>query len=156
MSDKTNSNREQTPQRGDPQLQEHFDAVIDSMLCGEEQLVPSSGFVNAVMAAVREEADVPKPLEFPWKRFMLGFVLAIGVFAWAAIEFVRAGVLEQTVSAVGQAPKVLAQSVIRFNVPSLAALSPWTEVSMALCVAALALALPWILVRRMTRQAHLL
>jgi hypothetical protein len=40
---------------------------LDRVLSEESDLVPSSGFVAAVMEAVTTEATAP-PLTFPWKR----------------------------------------------------------------------------------------
>ena len=65
------------------------DERIDDILSKEEQLVPSSGFVSAVMERVRQEAAAPSPMPFPWKRAVPGFILAAGVFGWAAVEFAR-------------------------------------------------------------------
>jgi hypothetical protein len=62
---------------------------IDEILGTEEGLVPSSGFVSAVMERVREEAAAPPPIPFPWKRAVPGFVVAAGVFGWTAVEFAR-------------------------------------------------------------------
>jgi hypothetical protein len=56
---------------------------LDKILAGEEQLTPSSGFLAGVMERVHEEAQAPKPIPFPWKRLLPGFVLAAGVFGWA-------------------------------------------------------------------------
>ncbi len=62
---------------------------IDEILGAEESLVPSSGFLASVMERVREEAATPPPIPFPWKRALPGFVVAVGVFAWGAVEFTR-------------------------------------------------------------------
>jgi hypothetical protein len=62
---------------------------IDAILGTEEELVPSSGFLAAVMERVREEAAAPPPIPFPWKRAVPGFVVAAGVMGWGAVEFVR-------------------------------------------------------------------
>ena len=40
---------------------------LDRVLSTEGEIVPSSGFVDAVMEAVTAEATAP-PLAFPWKR----------------------------------------------------------------------------------------
>ncbi|HEX4824067.1 MAG TPA: hypothetical protein VFV19_07120 [Candidatus Polarisedimenticolaceae bacterium] len=41
---------------------------IDRILAEKDDLVPSSGFTDAVMDAVRREAATPPPIPFPWKR----------------------------------------------------------------------------------------
>ena len=48
---------------------------LDRILKSEEELVPSSGFVAAVMERVREEAAAPAPIPFPWKRLAPGLGL---------------------------------------------------------------------------------
>ena len=41
---------------------------IDRMLSSEDGILPSSGFVASVLAAVRREAATPPPIPFPWTR----------------------------------------------------------------------------------------
>ena len=65
------------------------DKRIDEILATEEELVPSSGFVSAVMERVREEAAAPPPIPFPWKRAVPGMIVAAGVLGWGAVEAVR-------------------------------------------------------------------
>jgi hypothetical protein len=62
---------------------------IDDILAGEEELIPSSGFLSSVMERIHDEAAVPPPIPFPWKRAVPGIALAAGVFGWGAFEFVR-------------------------------------------------------------------
>ncbi len=59
---------------------------IDRILAGEEELIPSSGFLSSVMERVKEEARVPAPIAFPWRRAVPGMVLAAGVFGWGGYE----------------------------------------------------------------------
>jgi hypothetical protein len=63
----------------------------DEILASEEAIVPSSGFLAAVMERVQEEARTPAPIPFPWKRAVPGFVLAAVVFGWSGVELVRMG-----------------------------------------------------------------
>jgi hypothetical protein len=63
--------------------------AMDEILATKEALVPSSGFVARVMEQVREEAVAPKPIPFPWRRAVVGMVLALGVFAWFGVELTR-------------------------------------------------------------------
>lgn len=65
---------------------------LDGILASDDELVPSSGFLAAVMERVREEDRMPAPIAFPWKRAVPGLVLACGVFGWAGEELVRVGV----------------------------------------------------------------
>jgi hypothetical protein len=68
-----------------------IDRKIEVALAGEEELIPTSGFLATVMERVEQEASAPPPIPFPWKRVVLGIVLATGVFCWGAVELVRNG-----------------------------------------------------------------
>ena len=68
-----------------------IDREIEAVLAGEEELIPSSGFLATVMERVQQEASAPPPIPFPWKRVVPGIVLATGVFAWGAVELIRTG-----------------------------------------------------------------
>lgn len=65
------------------------DEMIDRILASEEALLPSSGFTAAVMDRIREEAAVPQPIPFPWRRVMPGIVLGCGGLGWGAVELAR-------------------------------------------------------------------
>ena len=56
---------------------------LNRTLSAETGIVPSSGFVSAVMDAVRREASVPSPIPFPWKRALPA--LAAGALALLAM-----------------------------------------------------------------------
>jgi hypothetical protein len=64
---------------------------LDRILAHEEHLVPSSGFVSSVMERIHEEAAVPPPLPFPWKRAVPGLISAGGVLMWGGFALVRYG-----------------------------------------------------------------
>ena len=53
------------------------DPELDPLLSGEEAIVPSSGFTESVMQAVRAEAFKLPPIPFPWKRAIPGLVAVI-------------------------------------------------------------------------------
>ncbi|MGB0064402.1 MAG: hypothetical protein WBP85_08150, partial [Terracidiphilus sp.] len=59
-------------------------AAVDRILAAEEKLVPASGFAAAVMERVREEAALPPPIPFPWKRLAPGLALTAGVIGWGS------------------------------------------------------------------------
>lgn len=63
---------------------------MDRILAEEDELVPSSGFLTSVMERVETEAAAPPPIPFPWKRALPGFVVAVAVLVWAAVEMARA------------------------------------------------------------------
>jgi hypothetical protein len=62
---------------------------MDQILASEEALIPSSGFLAAVMERVREEAAAPAPIPFPWKRALPGMVVVAGILGASAFELVR-------------------------------------------------------------------
>jgi hypothetical protein len=68
-----------------------LDAKIEVILAGEEELIPSSGFLASVMERVREEAVAPPPIPFPWKRALPGILAITGVFTWGAVKLFRQG-----------------------------------------------------------------
>jgi hypothetical protein len=65
------------------------DQELDRIFSRDADLVPSSGFVSAVMEAVRMEASAPPPIPFPWKRALPGiaaWVLALTLLFLAAFR----------------------------------------------------------------------
>jgi hypothetical protein len=63
---------------------------LDHLLESHDDIVPSSGFTDAVMAAVRHEAWETPPLRFPWERATLGPLMAVLVVGFSvASGFVR-------------------------------------------------------------------
>jgi hypothetical protein len=68
-----------------------IETEIGHILAGEEELMPSSGFVASVMDRVRQEAALPAPLPFPWLKAVPVILLASGVFGWGAVGWVHWG-----------------------------------------------------------------
>jgi len=70
------------------------DDDLDQILSGEQDIVPSSGFVPSVMEVVRREAETPPAIPFPWKRALPGLAawalvlvsLVIAVLSWRGTE----------------------------------------------------------------------
>ena len=67
--------------RAPPAGPRHYESVrgrasfmdeLDRILAAADPLVPSAGFANRVMTAVRTAAAEEPPLPFPWARFALG------------------------------------------------------------------------------------
>lgn len=108
---------------------------LDTILGGEEQIVPSSGFVQAVMQRVHAQAAAPPPIPFPWKRAIPGFLLAAVVFSAAAAQFVR----NYRASAF-----TLSWSQLGINSNSNAQVGVWLTAALATA------AISWLLVRRLT------
>ena len=67
---------------------------LDSILIAEfnsaEQIRPSSGFAASVMDAIHEQAVVPPPIPFPWKRVLPLAIAALcslaGFVIWVALR----------------------------------------------------------------------
>jgi hypothetical protein len=58
------------------------DNEVDRALTREVEIIPSSGFVRSVMAAVRSEAAAPPPIPFPWKRALPGMLACMVAIAF--------------------------------------------------------------------------
>jgi hypothetical protein len=58
---------------------------LDRMLSSDGDIVPSSGFANSVMDAVRREAATPPAIRFPWKRVLPGVIVSVVAFVSAII-----------------------------------------------------------------------
>jgi len=67
---------------------------LDRILGGEEELVPSSGFVASVMDRVRQESAAPEPFPFPWKRALPGMIVVGVGLVWCLVQLVRMGIAE--------------------------------------------------------------
>ncbi|MEW5983612.1 MAG: hypothetical protein AB1806_14755 [Acidobacteriota bacterium] len=57
---------------------------LDRVLAAEPDVVPSSRFAGNVIAAVRREAAMPPPIEFPWRR-ALPAIIAAGIVLLALV-----------------------------------------------------------------------
>lgn len=70
-----------------PQQNDELDRTLDRALSEErDSLLPSLGFTDSVMAAVRSEG--PAPLHFPWKRALPGMIAVIvALVSFAVAEF---------------------------------------------------------------------
>ncbi len=63
---------------------------IDRILSRKGAIVPSSGFVDSVMHAVRSEASTPGPIPFPWRRAWPGLLVAgLAVVAVVVLSVVQ-------------------------------------------------------------------
>jgi hypothetical protein len=62
---------------------------LDQLLAKEDDVVPSSGFTQAVMDAVRAAKAAPPPIPFPWTRALLSLgaiAVILGVSASGVIR----------------------------------------------------------------------
>ena len=59
---------------------------LDRILSEKQEIVPSAGFLDGVMAAVEREACAPPPIPFPWKRAIPGIAAAVTALAMLAIS----------------------------------------------------------------------
>jgi hypothetical protein len=62
-----------------------LDDDLDRILSGDGEIVPSAGFANSVMDAVRQEASAPPAIPFPWKRVLPGVIFGSVAFVSAVI-----------------------------------------------------------------------
>jgi len=74
-------------------IQPLTDADLDrALLDARDSILPSSGFAESVMTAIRREAAAPSPLVFPWKRALPGFaaaLVALALLVAAIVSFLR-------------------------------------------------------------------
>jgi hypothetical protein len=52
-----------------------MDDDLDRILSDEQDVAPSSAFVENVMAVLRREASTPAPISFPWRRVAPGLAI---------------------------------------------------------------------------------
>jgi hypothetical protein len=64
------------------------DSEIDRILAEEDTILPSSGFADSVMEAVRREAQAPAPIQFPWKRALPGLAAGALILSLIVIEVI--------------------------------------------------------------------
>jgi hypothetical protein len=50
---------------------------LDRMLSRQENVIPSSGFVDSVMDAIECAASTPPPIPFPWKHALPGLAACL-------------------------------------------------------------------------------
>ncbi len=116
---------------------------LDRILAQEEQLVPSSGFLASVMERVQEEAAIPAPIPFPWKRAFPGMVFAGGVLGWCGFELARMGMLTARAIPVS-APHVSAALIGPLEQTG------WVAMALAVSLAS------WVLSRRLAGRSGLI
>ncbi len=116
---------------------------MDRILASEEPIVPTSGFLSAVMERVEQEAAAPKPIPFPWKRALPGFALIAAVFGWLGVDLVRLGIraLKQTTLATPHLPPGLVIPIEQAG---------WVALALSLSLAS------WLLARRLAGRSGLL
>jgi hypothetical protein len=116
---------------------------LDEMLASEEEIVPSSGFLSAVMERVEDEARMPARIAFPWKRAMPGLAVVGGVIGWLVVELVRAaiGAMGQGLSTTVKIPAGLVQPMEQAG---------WVGLALAVSLAS------WLLARRLAGRAELM
>ena len=117
--------------------------AINRILATDEEFVPSSGFLSAAMERVREEAAMPAPIPFPWKRAVPGILLVTGTLGWSAFEAIRY-VLPATQQLVLSPPHLSAAAARSFEDACWVALA----IAASLC--------SWILSVRLVRRSGLL
>lgn len=79
---------------------------IDRILSSEAEIIPSSGFAESVMEAVRREAEDPQPIPFPWKQAIAGIAVWIVVVGLVVTEFVQHAYMDSHIT-LAQMPQVM-------------------------------------------------
>lgn len=125
----------------DKQLGTKLDPV-DHILRSDETLMPSSGFLAAVMERVHDGAAAPAPIPFPWRRALPGIVLALAVLLWGAYECFRT---------VFRDARQFSFTLPEFSMDTWSTFAPAGWVVLALGVALLS----WIFASRMVRGSGL-
>jgi len=107
---------------------------LDHLLGSHDDIVPSSGFTDAVMAAVRQGGWETPPLRFPWKRAALGPLMAVVVVVlFVASGFVRpVGSALPGVAGTGETLTAIADAASRMRIGWMALALLLTLVSVAL------------------------
>lgn len=117
--------------------------AIDPILAGEEELIPSSGFLAATMERIHEEAACPKPIPFPWLRALPGIVVALVMLGWCGFELIRAAVASS---------REISFTDLHMAAASWHALEPAGWVGVALAASLLS----WLFARRLAGRSGLL
>lgn len=68
---------------------------LDRILVNEEPLVPSAGFTQRVMDALRQSLDYVAPIPFPWLRFAAGLSLALLCAAISAAVLLHSNLVDR-------------------------------------------------------------
>ena len=120
-----------------------IDAEIEAILAGEEELLPSSGFLSSVLERIEQEAAAPPPVPFPWKRAVPGILMAAGVFSGGTVKLIRLD--------------LLTPALLRFTLPPLSSAvigqieqAGWVAVALGVSL------LSWLLARRLAGRGGLL
>jgi hypothetical protein len=125
-----------------------IETEIEAILVGEDELMPSSGFLASVMERVKQEAAMPSPIPFPWKRAVAGILLVGGVFAWGAVEMVHLGLPAVSLTALNS----LTLTPTRLSAGLVGPVESAGWVALALDVSLLS----WLLSRRLAGRGGLL
>jgi len=84
--------------------------TIETILATEEELIPTSGFLDSVMERLQEEAAAPPPIPFPWLRALPAMVVAAVVLGGSAFVLVQQGIPAMRGISLG-APQIPAAAV---------------------------------------------
>lgn len=116
---------------------------LDRILGGEEELAPSSGFAASVMERVREEAALPEPIPFPWKRALPGMIVVGVALVWCVVQLVRMGIAE------AKTPMLIALHPAALLTPTMES-AGWVAAALGLSL------LSWLLARRVAGRRGLI
>jgi hypothetical protein len=110
---------------------------LDRILATNEEMLPSSGFADSVMQAVRQEAATPPPIQFPWRQAIPGMSAVVAAFASIALAFVhflRAPAVTVDYFAILSPLKQVVEAAVHFGVG-------WIAFALLLSLASVALSM---------------
>jgi hypothetical protein len=82
---------------------------FDRMLSTQEELIPSSGFVDGVMDAIEYAASTPPPIPFPWRHALPGLAAwLIALVSFIYLAFAQSDAISTRAALPGTAPMLAA------------------------------------------------
>jgi hypothetical protein len=106
---------------------------LDHLLAKEDDVVPSSGFAEAVMDVVRAAKDAPPPIPFPWTRALLALGAVAVILGVSASGVIRVASLSAADGWSFAAPPAVQQAIQAVATPEFI----WTMTALVLAMASI-------------------
>jgi hypothetical protein len=106
---------------------------LDHLLANEDDVVPSSGFTQSVMDAVRAAKAAPPPIPFPWTRALLSLGAVAVTLVGAVIGVIRVASRSAAEGSSFVVPPVVHATVQSATTPEFI----WTMTALALAMASI-------------------